>query len=501
MKKILITLAGLFATALAHAQTTQGYFYGLDALKFNNYQNLGTARSAGMGGAFTALGGDLASAVINPAGLGFYNRNEFSISPLFMNGSSNASYLDNSTSINFNSSAIGQAGLVLSKRGTGSRKVKRTFALSYNQLANFQNQYEFQGINNVSSVQDFFAQEATIRNASPEILNNEFNVETGVAFSPEAFYFQAFTIEPVQGGYTVFEPSFPVDQLASVTERGSLNQITLSHANNFDNKTYVGFNIGIQTLNYDQTSFIDEVFPEAVFLRGLRSTDELVANGSGINLGAGIIYQLNKDINIGASVTSPTLMGIRETSFSTIGIDPVDGEIQTDFPVVTLAPTDFEYRITSPLRANVGLAYFLPKKLGVLSADLGYVGYRGIKLRSNVAGAPWENDQNSAIGQGFRDVISVRLGSEFRLGIARLRAGFTQSGAAQNFNDGINRSITTLNFGAGARFKRFFIDFAVNSFSTSFAYSPYELIDTTAFASAAIDSRRTQAFFTVGSHF
>ena len=42
----------------------------------------GTARVMGMGGAFTSLGADLSSMSINPAGLGMYRRNEFSLTPL-----------------------------------------------------------------------------------------------------------------------------------------------------------------------------------------------------------------------------------------------------------------------------------------------------------------------------------------------------------------------------------------------------------------------------------
>ena len=43
----------------------------------------GTARIRAMGGAATSLGGDLSSAYLNPAGLGFYNRSDFSITPVF----------------------------------------------------------------------------------------------------------------------------------------------------------------------------------------------------------------------------------------------------------------------------------------------------------------------------------------------------------------------------------------------------------------------------------
>ena len=45
-------------------------------------QHFGTARSMAMGSAFTSLGGDMSTLFINPAGLGMYRTNEFSLTPL-----------------------------------------------------------------------------------------------------------------------------------------------------------------------------------------------------------------------------------------------------------------------------------------------------------------------------------------------------------------------------------------------------------------------------------
>ena len=45
-------------------------------------QNYGTARSMAMGNAFTALGADMVSASLNPAGIGMYVNSDFSFSPM-----------------------------------------------------------------------------------------------------------------------------------------------------------------------------------------------------------------------------------------------------------------------------------------------------------------------------------------------------------------------------------------------------------------------------------
>ena len=62
MKKIATTIILSLAAAAVYAQTAN------DAYMFSENQYEGTARTMAMGNAFTALGGDLGSIGINPAG-------------------------------------------------------------------------------------------------------------------------------------------------------------------------------------------------------------------------------------------------------------------------------------------------------------------------------------------------------------------------------------------------------------------------------------------------
>src|SRR5688572_10079125 len=55
--------------------------YSESALLFSRTQPAGSARILSLGGTQTALGGDYSSALSNPAGLGMYNRSEFTFSP------------------------------------------------------------------------------------------------------------------------------------------------------------------------------------------------------------------------------------------------------------------------------------------------------------------------------------------------------------------------------------------------------------------------------------
>lgn len=55
----------------------------IDAYRLSSNQISGTARAAGMGNAFGALGGDFTSLSINPAGIAVYRSNEFVFTPTF----------------------------------------------------------------------------------------------------------------------------------------------------------------------------------------------------------------------------------------------------------------------------------------------------------------------------------------------------------------------------------------------------------------------------------
>ncbi|MFR8081338.1 MAG: hypothetical protein ACLU6Z_06525 [Odoribacter splanchnicus] len=75
MKKVIILSVLLGFTFASQAQTFE------DAVQFSRTQNWGTARSAGMAGAFGALGGDLSTLSSNPAGIGVFRKSEISITP------------------------------------------------------------------------------------------------------------------------------------------------------------------------------------------------------------------------------------------------------------------------------------------------------------------------------------------------------------------------------------------------------------------------------------
>ena len=75
MKRSILTIILSIIAAGVHAQSPH------DLLKLSENEYGGTARTVAMGNAFTALGGDLGSAAINPAGSAVAKYSQFSITP------------------------------------------------------------------------------------------------------------------------------------------------------------------------------------------------------------------------------------------------------------------------------------------------------------------------------------------------------------------------------------------------------------------------------------
>ena len=63
-----------------------------DALRYSQIFYGGTARFMSMGGAFTALGGDISSLSQNPAGLGVFRSSELTITPQLFHIKTNAGF-------------------------------------------------------------------------------------------------------------------------------------------------------------------------------------------------------------------------------------------------------------------------------------------------------------------------------------------------------------------------------------------------------------------------
>ena len=515
----ILKLSLLAVSSLMLALPSKGQ-YAADAFRFSEINQTGTARFQGVGGNHAALGGDASAISGNPAGLGFYNRSELSISPAFRNLNAETTYLGRIQSDGKTNPNLAQASLIIagSPNRNNSNWKRSSIGISYTRQQSFQNLFTYSGRNERSAFVDSAVEDANRRNISAEALDQEYDLNSEQALTLPGAYYQLFMINPstaVGPPYVRYDRNNPTDQLGSFESTGAHTQWTLAYAGNYNDKVYVGGSIGFNRIRYNYNATLTDRYVNSTVIRGSTHTEDLNVSGNGVNATLGVIYKATPELQIGASITSPTFMSIKETfnelvQADIIGIPQINANGQPVFfvPDVTsvgLQPNDFEYTIQSPLRASGGATYFLGKN-GFLTGTVEYVGYRGMRVSTGMLSASdnsaFRQDNRREIEDTYASGINVRLGGEYRAGTFRARAGLAYLGDPYRVKlDGIDRSKFLYSGGVGFRNDRFFADITGVYNKARSAYTPYVLNNQSDFASAEVSSQTINLIISLGTFF
>jgi hypothetical protein len=535
--RLLITSGLLLVASVAFAQDYSG-----DVFRFSNQPINGTARFQGLGGNHAALGGDASTAFGNPAGLGFYNRSELSISPGLNLLNVQSQYIDRTTTATKAAPTLSHAALIFAgdptKRGT--RWKRTTFGITYSQQANLLNEFTFTGLNAKSSLADAFAQDLNRYNINSTDLNNAFNNQTnnvenlyynssreipGTSYLSAAY--QLYLVEPI-GNTNTYRRTDRVlgnsvrgtQQTQSFSARGRQTQWTFAYAGNLDDKLYLGASVALTRSRYDFTNRYDEAFANPDQIRGLSDKSDLSVRGNGVNASLGAIYKPTPFLQLGVTVQSPTFSSMNETYNRTLGVDvigirDVDAKgnpvrFVPDIQNYKLPPNDFEYSMTTPLRASGGATFFAGKH-GFITATAEYVSYSGMRVGTTVYDRAADNqafksDNTGYVKSIYQNVINFRAGAELRAGMFRVRAGaaYLPSPYKSTFDAlAKNGDRNTLLFsgGLGVRNERFFADVSGVLYGTKTAYVPYSVNNPQDYAGASLNSRTTNVTLSIGTFF
>ena len=168
-------LRGLFLSGIVMSLSSSvlAQSYAESALLFGRTQPSGSARIQSLGGAQIALGGDYSSALSNPAGLGMFNRSEFTFTPGYTSYNTSALFRTNGgePSGNFskeNSSKINIPGLSYvhhfpsaKPRDENTGYVGGAFGISMSRINDFNRSTIYGGSNETSSIVDYFLEQAS----------------------------------------------------------------------------------------------------------------------------------------------------------------------------------------------------------------------------------------------------------------------------------------------------------------------------------------------------
>jgi hypothetical protein len=483
--KIYIALALLFLTVgFAGAQTAS------DAFNFSQCYNEGTARTLGMGNAFTALGGDLGALSLQPASSGVFGHSEMTFTPSLAFATSQTNYLNTTTNSSYTFIGMSNFAAVFHLENSGIN-----FAISENRVRDFYSVLSAHGTTNESSWLSSQAAGLTGYNS------NGFN-----STDPNAPFNDGISWEAVNAWNAYLLSNLPdskVDYLAS-TENideanksiyvgGNLNQnqyvrtdggvyeISFNAGGNLNDILYWGANLNLQTLTYNVfRTYSEQAQNVADFQDGFdffQSEYDQKTSGTGFNLKAGVIYRPTDGLRIGAAIQTPTWFTMQdqyryyiESSFYTS--DGTNKKYGFDGDIYSPLGT-YSYRMTSPFRFNLGAAYTFGN-IALISADYDFANYSQMAMnvydRSSAiqADLSYFADVNSQIKNYYPIVHGFRIGGEIKpVPMIALRAGFQDYGyfSGNNVAAGFGSSFYSLqkllSFGVGFNLSdAFFIDCA-----------------------------------------
>ena len=396
---------------------------------------------------------------------------------------------------------------------------RSTFGIGYNQNINYANNFAFQGRNNRSSFIDPLLLDANQSGVTGGQLDSEFNPDTKMANSLLGAAYQQYLIDGTpftnnqnqadsRPPYQRLDGSIPIDQRNTFTSSGAQSQWTLAYAGNLDDKLYLGINLGISSLRYTSDNVFSEFLPNGTALDNYSKREQLTVKGNGLNLSIGAIYKVTPDVQIGATVATPTFMSLKETFSQSISAFARDPNLPLNQNTVGVLPNDFNYSITSPFRASGGATFFLNKgKLGFLTATAEYVGYAGLRASTSDYGDPqgnadFKNNVRSAAQGTYKNVVNFRAGAEFRAGMFRIRGGAAYLADPYLYKlDNIDRNNLQFSGGLGVRNDRFFADISGTFRTFKSAFTPYTLPNTTDYGSALTTNKSTNVMLSVGTFF
>ena len=523
MKRTIFILTLFVSCAVSYAQTAY------DALNLSSTNYEGTARSVAMGNAFTALGGDLGSITINPAGSAVAGYGQFSLTPALTFSTNTAQgvspysdgylpYFDRKMKSGMTRFDIPNVALTFDWETGRKRGVKKlTFGFVMNKTNSWNEDVYANGMNSTTSFMGELASATTL-------LMADYNASLLPGETPYTYYDltgnEAFDYMPWKnvigyqsgmistfGGYDdefvgaselIFNnPNTGKDE---ITLGGTLNQTYGRHVignkyecvfnmgANISDFLYIGANLGITSLEYDY----DEYFKEAAVdpndfiidfdngssmcFKQMKYNYSYKAGGTGVYAKIGFILTPFAGLRIGGAVQTPTRSSIVEewrmsgsTEFSD---SKYNGSASSPYG-------EDRYTLISPMTANIGLAYTFGS-WGVISADYEICDYGTMKYKGHSDSMDYFNSVNEQIRDLFGKSHFFRAGLEVKpVSCLAVRAGYNIKGSGEVYNDWGDKLTPVytqnLSFGLGYSSKgSFFADLALRkTFVPDEYFMPY----------------------------
>ncbi|MGL6180142.1 MAG: OmpP1/FadL family transporter [Tannerellaceae bacterium] len=497
----------------------------IDAYRYSQTEVTGTARSMSMGGAFGALGGDISSIAINPAGMSVFRKSEVATTLSLSNikASSNLNgHQMSEDKFKFNFDNIGYVGYFPTANDRGL--INWNVGFTYNRIKNFERRYRVGGKNLPSSLSDYMAAKASLGGLKAGELAqvdkyDPYNNPNNGGYWLEVLGYNAFMFDPKTESLDETNYSSPFtgapNSDLTVSERGGIDEYDFAFSGNIGNFINLGASFSIYDVDYKMSSKYDEALENGA----LYLDNELHTEGTGYGFKIGAIVNPVDFFRIGVAYHSPVWYNMTDRYIGYAGsvYDPTNSKDEASTP--DNAYTD--YNLRTPDKWVFSAAAIFGKS-AILSVDYEIANYKNMHL-SYPDG--FSSPDNELIKEDFKTARTLRIGAEVKVTpqfAVRAGGAFRNSPLHADFKDGLlevytsgtvpnytlDKGMSMYTFGLGYRFTpNFYVDAAcvlkqhkedVYMFSNVFSEIPeYDIISNP----ASMKTKTTNVLLTFGYKF
>ena len=393
-----------------------------DACLFSQTYYQGTAKALGMGNALGAVGGDMTSVCINPAGMGIYRSNEFTCSLNLFDNYSRSSYYGTEHGANKMRLSIPNIGYVSTKQRSNYRPLRFTqFGIGLTRTNDYNLHTYAQGINPNSSMIDNYLTQ--IADYSENELADVF---------PYTIYpaWRTYLIDLYEDDNGLYYgspvPQGNIWQGQECSFQGRSEAWTFVGSVNYNERFFIGISVDLaHTKRFGTKVFKESCVEGSDTDFNLWSfTEELSSVGWGGNAKIGFIYHVTNWLRFGGAFHSPTLYNFTE-SWQT--------ETESEINWITrkhISPESYyEYTFISPLRWVGSMAFVIGQR-SIISLDAEYTNFGAAHFKADDYDYSIVNED---IKSTYGSTFNFRLGSEWNLGDAYFRLGAAYYGSPFGF--------------------------------------------------------------------
>lgn len=432
MKKyIVLPLLGILSVT-THAQEIN------DVLRYSQTNMNGTARFRAMGGAFTALGGDLSAITINPASSVIFKNNQAGFTLNNQNIKNSSEYFGTRGERKETAFDLNQAGVVFVFTNDDEESHWKKFSLSvnYDNMGSFVDNSVIRGVNPYNSIGNFFLNQAggiTLSDLTSSAGEQRyFRDGDGRRYLNAVLGYETYILDPLSNSpenadYYSNVPIGSYEQVSYTTQSGYNGKMAFNLATQYTDKFYFGLNLNAHFVDYERSNAFFEsndnpVFPDGETTRNIWYQSDVYTYGTGFSFQLGAIAKVTDELRFGITYESPTWYKLKDDLILHTTAQNVDSS-ENSLPQTSLTIEAFlpEYKIQTPSKYTFGGAYVFGNR-GLISVDYSIKDYSAAKLKPSDAIA--FRRENTLIADVLDVASEIRIGAETRIKQWSLRAGY-----------------------------------------------------------------------------